>query len=111
MPWRTFQRELDDGYAIHAPVGAFAPNPFGLHDVHGNVLEWCRDNMAPFLAGELDSVDGLHLAPDQGVRAARGGSYNLTATDGRIAKRFAGPPDFVVPALGLRPVRRLAGAR
>ena len=52
-------------------VGAFAANPFGLHDLHGNVLEWCADCWHDDYKGA--PADGNRLAgrPGDTPRGAR----------------------------------------
>ena len=100
-----------DGYSIHAPVGHFAPNDFGLHDMHGNVSEWCRDfwthNYDPMFT--IRPGDGLRRGGSSGRvsgrRILRGGSFLVRAVGTRSAYRDGGPPNLRGSALGLRPAR------
>jgi formylglycine-generating enzyme required for sulfatase activity len=67
------------------PVGTRQPNPWGLHDLHGNVLEWCLDGAGAALPGG-EVVD--YVAPPDGIlRVARGGSWLYGAKACRSANR------------------------
>jgi formylglycine-generating enzyme required for sulfatase activity len=101
----------DDGYEVHAPVDALAPNPNGLHHVHGNVWEWCRDAYWSNLRFELRPGDGLHLAPDENLRVLRGGSWCDGPHVSRSSFRNDAAPDHCSPCIGVRPVRRVEAVR
>ena len=57
--------EYDDGVAMVAPIAAGRINGFGLHSVHGNVSEWCREAFirAPLAYFQVDAGDGYHRVP------------------------------------------------
>ncbi len=93
--------EVHDGYTLHAPVGLLAPNAFGLHDVHGNVFEWCRDTYALYAPAAASDP----LVEGAGLRVYRGGSWGTIATFARASTRFRSPPGYLATIVGVRPAR------
>ena len=88
------------------PVDFFAPNPFGLYQVHGNVFEWTEDCWAPNYAGA--PIDGTaRERADCGGRTLRGGSM-LDAPDAlRSAARLGFSPNARAGKIGFRVARSL----
>lgn len=75
---------LDDGHLTTAPVTAFTPNGYGLHNTVGNVWEWCQDAFSSTAYADRagpepveDPVTGAPPGADpaQVLRVMRGGSY------------------------------------
>ena len=91
-----------------APVGSFAANAWGLHDVHGNVWEWVQDCWHDSYEGAPGDGSAWTSGGDCGRRVLRGGSWynyprNLRAADrgwsdvgsrsGNVGFRVARTPD------------------
>jgi len=101
----VFEDEFDDGNSVHAEVGSYRANPFGLHDVIGNVWEWCSDGFDPSFYAKSAKLDPV--APSTGVaaRVVRGGGFVNIATFGRSASRNFHAPEHQDNDIGLRPAR------
>jgi len=102
--WTTFALTGHDGYPFTAPVGSFAANAFGLHDMHGNVWEWVSDwhDEHYYAVSPIDDPKG----PVTGaVRVRRGGSWHTWSLYARCAYRNWNAPDTRYTLVGIRLVR------
>ncbi|MBC8874213.1 MAG: SUMF1/EgtB/PvdO family nonheme iron enzyme, partial [Planctomycetes bacterium] len=91
----------EDGYVYTAPVGAFAPNIWGLHDMLGNANEWTKDWLGEDYYAISPGLDPTGPATGAG-RVFRGGSWYELALSARPAYRGAQSPETRLNALGFR---------
>lgn len=87
------------------PVGEKSPNPWGLHDICGNVLEWCEDMHHDSYMGAPNDGSAWTSGSDSTFRVLRGGWWRNGAKDCRSAcRRFRHKPDFKDIMIGFRVV-------
>jgi formylglycine-generating enzyme required for sulfatase activity len=96
--WYLRDDRFDDGSMITAPVGSYHPNPWGLHDMHGNVCEWTRSAYYAHPNGR-DVGTNQNTEPD---RVIRGGSWSSRPTRARSSFRWKYPTWMKVHNVGFR---------
>ncbi len=87
----NFETGNDKALKRTCKVGSYEANSLGLHDMHGNVWEWCED--------AEKAADGASL------RVYRGGGWFHVSGNCRAAQRITNPPSFLGNSLGLRLAR------
>ena len=88
-------------------VGSFPANAWGLHDMHGNVWEWCEDNWHENYRGNPPTDGAVWRGGDASLRVLRGGSWDIGPRLLRSADRFRVLPGIRDNYVGFRVARTL----
>ncbi len=83
------------------PVGSYTSNPWGLHDMHGNVWEWVQDCHGGYSGAPSNGNAAEAMAVDC-QRVLRGGSWLNDPHNLRSAIRDVGTSDYRYDHLGFR---------
>lgn len=95
---------FDDGVETAAPVGSYAANPYGMHDIAGNVWEWTADWYAAEAYARGDTIDPK--GPDSGTaHVARGGAWAYAPEQHRSSERGYAETGFWTMTFGFRCAR------
>ena len=97
--WIPRSDRFNDGSLLAAAVGSYAPNAWGLHDMHGNVAEWTRSAYRPY---PYNVDDGREDADPVSRRVVRGGSWRDRPRRCRSAFRLGYRPWQGVYNVGFR---------
>jgi uncharacterized protein (TIGR02996 family) len=91
------------GLGRTCPVGSYPPNAFGLHDLHGNVWEWCSDwfHSEYYKRSPRWDPPGA-IEGEEAEKVFRGGAWRSWPSISRAACRSADRPDFADDYLGFR---------
>ncbi len=84
-------------------VQSFSPNAYGLHNMHGNVSEWCWDYYTVLPAEAIEDPAVSIASPSEGVaRVTRGGDWECAPPYCRSAFRMFSPPSDLNAGTGFR---------
>ena len=98
----TSQANFNNILGRTTSVGSYAPNAWGLYDMHGNVLEWCWDWLGSYSGGAQADPRGPGTSSQ---RVIRDGSWGNGAQGLRSAWRGNGSPGSRSSYIGFRVVR------
>lgn len=107
----VFSRGFESGrdrWVKTAPIGSFAPNDYGVHDMHGNVNEWTADCWHDSYIGASRDGSAWISGENCSERVLRGGSWtNYLPRNQRSAYRFPFRTDFQSNDIGFRIAKTL----
>lgn len=102
----NYVRGYGDGHFGPAPVGTFAPNAWGLHDMAGNVSEWVQDCWhTSYVRAPNNGLAWENPGCDR--RVVRGGYWASAPRQTRTASRMSAPVSLRTPQVGFRVARDL----
>lgn len=104
--WSSYFDGYSDKYWGPAPVASFNSNPFGVHDMAGNVGEWVQDCWHDnYVRAPVDGSAWLN--PGCKLRTIRGGYWASSPDQARAAYRLSAQPDRRDARIGFRIARDL----